>query len=38
MWKGGVEVALPPDRGKVGVEFNPSDWLGHDLDMLAAVG
>jgi imidazolonepropionase-like amidohydrolase len=37
MWKGGVEVALPADRGPVGVPFDPRDWLAHDLDMLAAV-
>jgi hypothetical protein len=37
MWKGGVEVALSPDRGRVGVAFKPEDWLGHDLAMLAAA-
>lgn len=36
MWKGGEAVQLPPDRGRVGVEFRPADWLECDLDMLAA--
>lgn len=37
MWKGGEEVELPPERGRVGVEFTPADWLEYDLDMLAAA-
>jgi len=34
MWKGGTEVALQSDRGLVGVDFNPADWLNRDPDSL----
>jgi imidazolonepropionase-like amidohydrolase len=37
MWKGGVEVGLAPDRGPVGVQFIPSDWIGHNLELLSAA-
>jgi imidazolonepropionase-like amidohydrolase len=37
MWKGGVEVALPADRGRIGVDFDPADWVWRDLDQLSAA-
>ena len=37
MWKGGVEVALPPERGRIGVAFEPAKWLWHDLEQLSAA-
>lgn len=37
MWKAGAEVALPPERGPIGIPFDPRDWLAFDSDMLSAV-
>jgi imidazolonepropionase-like amidohydrolase len=37
MWKDGAQVALPEDRGRIGVEFDPSRWLWRDLGQLSAA-
>jgi imidazolonepropionase-like amidohydrolase len=37
MWKGGVEVTLAHDRGRVGIDFDPSLWLWRDFDQLSAA-
>ncbi len=37
MWKGGVEVALPKERGRVGVDFDPALWLRRDFEQLSAA-
>jgi imidazolonepropionase-like amidohydrolase len=37
MWKGGAEIALARDRGRIGVDFDPSHWLWRDLEQLSAA-
>jgi imidazolonepropionase-like amidohydrolase len=37
MWKGGVEVKLADDRGRIGIDFDPAKWLWRDLDQLSAA-
>jgi imidazolonepropionase-like amidohydrolase len=37
MWKGGAEVALPQDRGRIGVDFDPAQWLWQDFGQLSAA-
>lgn len=37
MYRAGAEVALPSDRGRIGVAFDPAEWMARDFDTLAVA-